>query len=85
MRRIMLVVTVWLVMAAMMVILAIPVLAVDTGNQKGAGNQGPPISSGDGNPDTSSRVVHSQDQGGGACVRHRNSTQPEDLSSGCFR
>ena len=69
MRRIMLVATVWLVMAAMMVILAIPVIAKNTGTEP----TGPPFASGFGNPGTSSNVLHNV-FGTGACVNHRGET-----------
>jgi hypothetical protein len=65
MGRIIMVVTVWLVMAAMMLIIAIPVIA--KGNDKEPGEQGPPSQSGTGNPGTSPDVFHGN---GGACVVH---------------
>ena len=46
MGRILMVVTVWLVMAAMMLLIAIPVIAKNSGNQKEPGEQGPPSISG---------------------------------------
>jgi hypothetical protein len=64
MGRILMVVTVWLVMAAMMLIIAIPVIAKNT---KPPGEQGPPPQSGGGNPDTSPEVFHDNS---GACVLH---------------
>jgi predicted metal-binding membrane protein len=46
MGRIIMVVTVWLVMAAMMLVIALPVIAKNSGEQKQAGVQGPPALSG---------------------------------------
>jgi len=65
MGRIIMLVTVWLVMAAMMLIIAIPVIA--KGNDKAPGEQGPPSLSGTGNPATSPEVSHDN----GACVVHQ--------------
>jgi hypothetical protein len=65
MGRIIMVVTVWLVMAAMMLIIALPVIAK---NDKDPGEQGPPFQSGSGNPDTSPDVFHVN---GAACVVHQ--------------
>jgi hypothetical protein len=81
-RTMLLLVAVWLVMAAMMVVLAVPVLAANTGDQKGQGNQGPPAISGFGNPNTASNVRHNQFGTNGACVAHRGSTLPEDETGG---
>jgi hypothetical protein len=67
MGRILMVVTVWLVMAAMMLVIAMPVIADNSGEQKGHGNQGPPSQSGGGNPGTSPDVYHDNS---GACVLH---------------
>jgi hypothetical protein len=69
MVRIIMVVTVWLVMAAMMLVIAIPVIAKNT---KEPGEQGPPPISGNGNPDTSSDVHHIN---GSACVVHKTGKQ----------
>ncbi len=75
MRRIMLLVTVWMVMVTMMVVLAMPVIAKNVGR----GDQGPPVFSGFGKPGTASSVQHTDN---GACVRHGGSTQPEDKTGG---
>jgi hypothetical protein len=66
MGRIIMVVTVWLVMAAMMLVIALPVIA----KNEGRGDQGPPFSSGMGKPGTSSEVIHDD----GACVLHQGQT-----------
>jgi len=79
MRRIIMVVTVWLVMVAMMLVIAIPVIAKNTGEQKAPGEEGPPVFSGFGQPGTASNVQHTDN---GACVRHGGSTQPEDKTGG---
>ena len=71
MGRIIMVVTVWLVVAAMMLLIALPVIAKNT---KDPGQQGPPITSGNGNPDTSADVHHIN---GSACVLH-----PTDKETG---
>ena len=62
MGRIIMVVTVWLVMAAMMLLIAIPVLADAEGQPPG-----PPTTSGDTDQASGSIVDHT-DQG--PCVRH---------------
>ena len=64
MGRIIMVVTVWLVMAAMMLVIALPVLGKTFNHEPGQGNQGPFWRSGNGNEGTSSDVIHV----GGACV-----------------
>ena len=74
-RHIMWLGAVVLVMAGMMVILAMPVLADNSGNQKGPGNQGPPLFSGNGNPGTSSKVFHNLFGSPGACADHGGNTQ----------
>jgi hypothetical protein len=74
MGRIMMVVTVWLVMAAMMLVIAIPVIAK---NSKEPGEQGPPFRSGDGNPGTSPGVYHVNDS---ACVVHQTG---KETGGGC--
>ena len=71
MGRIIMVVTVWLVMAAMMLVIALPVIGKTIGHDPGQGNQGPPFRSGNGNPGTSSDVIHSDE---GACVIHKGDT-----------
>ena len=80
MGRIIMVVTVWLVMAAMMLVIALPVIAKNTGDQQGQGNQGPFWRSGNGNPGTSSDVQHS---GEGACVVHQGTTTGKTTGGGC--
>jgi hypothetical protein len=80
MGRIIMVVTVWLVMAAMMLVIALPVIAKNTGEQKGQGNQGPPRLSGQGKPGTSSIVSHSDE---GACVTHKGLTTEKTTGGGC--
>jgi hypothetical protein len=78
MGRIMMVVTVWLVMAAMMLVIALPVIAKN--NKEGPGDQS--WVSGQGNdPDTSSAsdVIHSEE---GACVIHRGDTTPTGKTTG---
>jgi hypothetical protein len=80
MGRIIMVVTVWLVMAAMMLVIALPVIAKNTGEQKGHDNQGPPRISGQANRGTSSDVLHS-DQG--ACVVHQGTTTGKTTGGGC--
>jgi hypothetical protein len=79
MGRIIMVVTVWLVMVAMMLVIAIPVIAKNSGEQKGPGN-GPPEFSGGGNPRTSSEVRHNNE---GACVFHRGETTGTTTGGGC--
>jgi hypothetical protein len=79
MGRIIMVVTVWLVMAAMMLLIALPVLGKTIGDDPGQGNQGPFWRSGNGNPGTSSDVQHS---GEGACVVHRGDTTPTAKQTG---
>ena len=80
MGRIIMVVTVWLVMAAMMLVIALPVIAKNTGDQKGQGNQGPPFISGQANQGTSSDVIHSDE---GACVVHQGTTTGRTTGGGC--
>ena len=77
MGRIIMVVTLWLVMAAMMLVIALPVIAK---NNKEPGEQGPPRVSGNGNPGTSSVVVHGDE---GACVIHRGDTTGRTTGGGC--
>ena len=77
MGRIIIVVTVWLVMAAMMLLIALPVIAK---NSKDPGEQGPPDFSGGGNPRTSSEVRHNNE---GACVFHRGETTGTTTGGGC--
>jgi hypothetical protein len=74
MGRIIMVVTVWLVMAAMMLVIALPVIAKHT---KDPGDQ--IWVSGQGNPGTSSDVIHSEE---GACVVHRGDTTPTGKTTG---
>jgi hypothetical protein len=77
-RRIMLVVTVWLATAAMMLVLAIPVLADNT---KGPGK--PPSDfwvSGHTTPGNASAVIHSPQ---GACVEHQATTTGKTTGGGC--
>jgi hypothetical protein len=80
MGRIIMVVTVWLVMAAMLLVIALPVIADNSGEQKGPGNQGPPDFSGEGNRGTSSVVRHNNE---GACVFHRGETTGTTTGGGC--
>jgi hypothetical protein len=80
MGRIIMVVTVWLVMAAMMLLIALPVIAKNSGEQKGPGNQGPPRSSGLANQGTSSNVSHSDE---GACVDIHGDTTGKLDGGGC--
>ena len=80
MGRIIMVVTVWLVMLAMMLVIAIPVIADNSGEQKVPGNQGPPEFSGGGHPRTSSEVRHNNE---GACVFHRGETTGTTTGGGC--
>jgi hypothetical protein len=72
MGRIIMVVTVWLVMAAMMVAMAMPVLAKTTGEQRGPGNQGPPVETGSvgTNNNHGSVVIPKLGNNPGACVDH---------------
>jgi hypothetical protein len=81
MGRIIMVVTVWLVMAAMLLVIALPVIAKNTGDQRGPDNQGPPFISGRANPGTSSDVFHSDE---GACVRHQGTTTAKQTGGGCL-
>ena len=78
MGRIIMVVTVWLVMVAMMLVLALPVIAKNT---KDPGEQPPFWVSGQGNPNTSSAsdVIHSDE---GVCVVHRGDTTPTGKTTG---
>jgi hypothetical protein len=76
MGRIIMVVTVWLVMAAMMLVMALPVIAKNT---KHLDEQAPFWRSGNGNPGTSSDVIHSDE---GACVVHRGDTTPTGKTTG---
>ena len=80
MGRIIMVVTVWLVMAAMMLVIALPVLGKTFNHEPGQGNQGPFWRSGNGNPGTSSDVIHS---GEGACVVHQGTTTGKTTGGGC--
>jgi hypothetical protein len=75
MGRIIMVVTVWLVMAAMMLVIALPVIAKN--NKAGPGDQF--WVSGQGNRGTSSDVIHSEE---GACVIHRGDTTPTGKTTG---
>jgi hypothetical protein len=79
MGRIIMVVTVWLVMVAMMLVIALPVLGKTFNHEPGQGNQGPFWRSGNGNEDTSSDVIHT---GEGACVVHRGDTTPTGKTTG---
>jgi hypothetical protein len=67
MKRIIMMLTVALVMAAMMLAMAMPVLADTTGDQVGPGNQGPPATTGDFDHPRGSIVLHLDE---GACVFH---------------
>jgi hypothetical protein len=78
MGRIMMVVTVWLVMVAMMLIIALPVIGKTIRFEPGQG--GPPPLSGRGNPGTSSDVIHSDE---GACVVHQGTTTGRTTGGGC--
>ena len=78
MGRIIMVVTVWLVMAAMMLVIALPVLGKTIRFEPGQG--GPPPLSGRGNPGTSSDVIHSDE---GACVVHQGTTTGRTTGGGC--
>ena len=80
MGRIIMVVTVWLVMAAMMLVIALPVIAKNSGEQKQAGVQGPPALSGQAKPGTSSVVSHSDE---GACVDIHGDTTGKLVGGGC--
>jgi hypothetical protein len=77
MGRIIVVVTVWLIMAAMMLVIALPVFGKTIGFEPG---QGPPFRSGNGNPGTSSDVIHSDE---GACVVHQGDTMGRTTGGGC--
>ena len=77
MGRIIMAVTVWLVMAAMMLVIALPVIAKNSGEQKQAGVQGPPALSGQAKPGTSPEVSHGND---GACVLHQTG---KETGGGC--
>jgi hypothetical protein len=77
MGRIIMVVTVWLVMAAMMLIIALPVIAK---NIKGPDQQGPPVRSGLAIPGTSSNVEHNDE---GACVDIHGDTTGKLVGGGC--
>jgi hypothetical protein len=75
MGRIIMVVTVWLVMVAMMLVIALPVIAKNT---KDPGDEF--WVSGQGNPGTpASDVGHSD---AGACVTHRGDTTPTGKRTG---
>ena len=80
MGRIITVVTVWLDMVAMMLIIALPVIGKTIGFVPGQG--GPPPISGNGNPGTSSDVIHSDE---GACVTHKGDTTGtgKETGGGC--
>jgi hypothetical protein len=81
MGRIIMVVTVWLVMAAMLLVIAIPVLAKNTNQQDGpGGGGGPPDISGQAKEGTSSWVGH---VGGGACVTHKGLTTEKTTGGAC--
>jgi hypothetical protein len=80
MGRIIMVVTVWLVMAAMLLVIAIPVLAKNTNQQDGPGGGGPPDISGQAKEGTSSWVGH---VGGGACVTHKGLTTEKTTGGAC--
>ena len=81
MGRILMVVTVWLVMAAMMLVIALPVIAKNTNQEDGpGGGGGPPFRSGNGHPGTSSDVIHSDE---GACVVHQGTTTGKTTGGGC--
>jgi hypothetical protein len=77
MRRIMMVVTVWLVMVAMMLVIALPVIAKNTKDP-----DEPAFTSGFGNPGTSSVVGHS-DETKGVCVTHQGDTMGKLTGAGC--
>jgi hypothetical protein len=81
MGRIIMVVTVWLVMAAMMLLIALPVIAKNRDIRPGEeGPPGPPNISGFGKPGTSSDVIHSDE---GACVVHQGTTTGKTTGGGC--
>ena len=80
MGRIIMVVTVWLVMVAMMLVIALPVIGKTIRFEPGQGNQGPPPISGRGNPGTSSDVLHGPE---GACVVHQGTTTGRTTGGGC--
>jgi hypothetical protein len=78
MGRIIMVVTVWLVMAAMMLVIALPVIAKNTNQEDGpGGGGGPPRQSGYGNEDTAPDVYHVNDS---ACVLHQTG---KETGGGC--
>jgi hypothetical protein len=78
MGRIIMVVTVWLVMAAMMLLIALPVIAKNSNQTDGpGGGDGPPRVSGDGNSGTSPSVHHVNDS---ACVLHQTG---KETGGGC--
>ena len=80
MGRIIMVVTVWLVMAAMMLVIALPVIAKNSNQFDGpGGGEGPAFRTGFGNPGTSSDVLHSDE---GACVVHQGDTTPTAKRTG---
>ena len=85
MGRIIMVVTVWLVMVAMMLVIALPVIADNSGEQKVPGVQGPPLESGGGNANSSSvlhkPVVSPDGATGGTCVLHQGGTGK--VTGGC--
>jgi hypothetical protein len=81
MGRIIMVVTVWLVMAAMMLVIAIPVIGKNANQPDGpGGGEGPPSLSGQAKPGTSSFVSHSDE---GACVTHKGLTTEKTTGGGC--
>jgi hypothetical protein len=81
MGRILMVLTVWLVMAAMMLLIALPVIAKNRDiNPDDEGPPGPPNISGSGHPGTSSDVIHSDE---GACVVHQGTTTGKTTGGGC--
>jgi hypothetical protein len=82
MGRIIMVVTVWLVMAAMMLLIALPVIAKNTNQEDGpGGGDGPPRLSGQAKEGTSSWVGHAG--GGAVCVTHKGLTTEKTTGGGC--
>ena len=79
MKRIIMIVTVALVMAAMMLAMALPVLADTSGDQRGPGNQGPPFVTGDFDHPNGSSVVHFDE---GPCVFHFGGGNAEGRATG---
>jgi hypothetical protein len=81
MGRIIMVVTVWLVMAAMLLLIALPVIAKNSNQQDGpGGGDGPPSLSGQAKPGTSSVVSHTDE---GACVDIHGDTTGKLVGGGC--